>query len=134
LAELDTADRQEPAAAQSRSARLEDKITALKAQIATLKEIEARLQTTGETQISLTDPDARPITSGAGIAGYNVQTAVDAKHLDRTAASLGRCCYVRWIGRRPGAGRLDGQSRRGMPGARTQGKEAVAKWPIAGGS
>jgi transposase len=81
LAELDTADRQEPAAAQSRSARLEDKITALKAQMATLKEIEAKLQTTGETQISLTDPDARSmITRGAGIVGYNVQTAVDAKH------------------------------------------------------
>jgi transposase len=81
LAELDTADRQEPAAAQSRTARLEDKITALKAQMATLKEIEARLQTTGETQISLTDPDARSmITRGSGIVGYNVQTAVDAKH------------------------------------------------------
>jgi transposase len=81
LAELDTADRQEPAAAQSRSARLEEKITALKAQMATLKEIEAKLQTTGETQISLTDPDARSmITRGAGIVGYNVQTAVDAKH------------------------------------------------------
>jgi transposase len=46
LAELDTADRQVPAAAQSRSARLGDKITALKAQMATLKEIEAKLQTT----------------------------------------------------------------------------------------
>jgi transposase len=81
LAELDTADRQEPAAAQSRSARLADKITALKAQMATLKEIEAKLQASGETQISLTDPDARSmITRGAGIVGYNVQTAVDAKH------------------------------------------------------
>jgi transposase len=81
LAELDTADRQEPAAARSRSGRLADKITALKAQMAMLKEIEAKLQATGETQISLTDPDARSmITRGAGIVGYNVQTAVDAKH------------------------------------------------------
>jgi transposase len=81
LAELDTADRQEPAAAQSRSARLEEKITALKSQMAKLKEIEAKLKATGETQISLTDPDARSmITRGAGIVGYNVQTAVDAKH------------------------------------------------------
>jgi transposase len=81
LAELDTADRQEPAAAQSQSARLEDKITALKSQMAKLKEIEAKLKATGETQISLTDPDARSmITRGAGIVGYNVQTAVDAKH------------------------------------------------------
>jgi len=81
LAELDTADRQEPAAAQSRSVRLNDKIAALKSQMATLKEIEARLEETGETQISLTDPDARSMmTRGSGIVGYNVQTVVDAKH------------------------------------------------------
>jgi transposase len=81
LTELDTADRQEPAAAQSRSVRLNEKIAALKSQMATLKEIEAKLIETGETQISLTDPDARSMmTRGAGIVGYNVQTAVDAKH------------------------------------------------------
>lgn len=81
LAELETADRQEPAAAQSRSPRLEDKITALTEQTATLKEIQAKLQTSGETQNSLTDPDARSMTTrGAGIIDYNVQTAVDAKH------------------------------------------------------
>jgi hypothetical protein len=81
LAELDTADRHEPAAAQARSIRLNDKIAALKSQMATLKEIEAKLEANGETQISLTDPDARSMmTRGAGIVGYNVQTAVDAKH------------------------------------------------------
>jgi transposase len=81
LAELDRADRQEPAVAQSRSVRLNDKIAALQSQMATLKEIEAKLEATGETQISLTDPDARSmIARGAGIVGYNVQTAVDAKH------------------------------------------------------
>jgi len=46
-----------------------------------LKEIEAKLEETGETQISLTDPDARSMMSrGSGIVGYNVQTAVDTKH------------------------------------------------------
>jgi transposase len=81
LAELDTADRQEPAAAKSRVARLEEKITAMKAQMQMLKEVEQTMAATGETQISLTDPDARSmITRGAGIVGYNVQTAVDAKH------------------------------------------------------
>jgi len=81
LADLDTADRQEPAAKQARSARLNDKIAAMKSQMAALKEIEARLEATGETQISLTDPDARSMmTRGSGIVGYNVQTAVDAKH------------------------------------------------------
>ena len=81
LAELDTADRQEPVAAQAKSVRLNDKITALKSQMATLKEIEAKLEKTGETQISLTDPDSRSMMArGSGIVGYNVQTAVDAKH------------------------------------------------------
>jgi transposase len=81
LAELDTADRQEPAAKQAKTVRLNDKIAALKDQMATLKEIEAKLQETGETQISLTDPDARSMmTRGSGIVGYNVQTAVDTRH------------------------------------------------------
>jgi hypothetical protein len=49
--------------------------------MAALKEIEALLEATGETQISLTDPDARfMMTRGSGIVGYNVQTAVDAKY------------------------------------------------------
>ena len=81
LAELDTADRQEPAVKQARSARLNDKISAMKLQMAALREIEAKLEESGETQISLTDPDARSMmTRGSGIVGYNVQTAVDAKH------------------------------------------------------
>ena len=81
LAELDTADRQEPVAVQSKSVRLNDKIAALKSRLATLKQIEARLEETGETQISLSDPDSRSMmTRGSGIVGYNVQTAVDAKH------------------------------------------------------
>lgn len=55
-----------------RSARLNDKIAAMKSQMAALKEIEA----TGETHISLTDPDARSMmTRGSGIVGYKVQTA-----------------------------------------------------------
>jgi transposase len=40
-----------------------------------------RLEASGETQLSLTDPDARLLVkSGQGIAGYNVQIAVDDKH------------------------------------------------------
>jgi transposase len=81
LAELDSADRQEPTAAKPKRVRLEEKIAALKLQMASLKEIETKLVDTGETQISLTDPDSRSMmTSGSGIVGYNVQTAVDAKH------------------------------------------------------
>jgi hypothetical protein len=81
LAALDTADRQQPAVAQVKSARLEEKITALKAQMQALKEIEVQLNATPDKQISLTDPDARSMkTRGSGIVGYNVQTAVDATH------------------------------------------------------
>ena len=40
-----------------------------------------RLEESGETQLSLTDPDARLLVkNGQGIAGYNVQTVVDDKH------------------------------------------------------
>jgi len=81
LAELDTADRQEPTAKQAKTVRLNDKIASLKEQMAKLREIEAELEETGETQISLTDPDARSMmTRGSGIVGYNVQTAVDTRH------------------------------------------------------
>jgi len=81
LAELDGADRQDPGAAKPKRVRLEEKIAALESQMASLKEIEAKLVETGETQISLTDPDARSMmTRGSGIVGYNVQTVVDAKH------------------------------------------------------
>jgi len=81
LTDLDTADRQEPAVAQVRTERLQDKITALKAQLKALKVIEVQLEATPDKQISLTDPDARSMkTRGTGIVGYNVQTAVDAKH------------------------------------------------------
>jgi hypothetical protein len=88
LAELDTADRQEPAAAKSRSVRLHEKIAAMKEQMNALKDIEARLEATGETQISLTDQDARSmITRGAGIVGYNVFS--DAKWLAQSIFPAG---------------------------------------------
>jgi transposase len=55
----------------------------LKQQMAKLDTLETELEKTPDKQISLTDPDARSMaTSGRGtdIVGYNVQTAVDAKH------------------------------------------------------
>jgi transposase len=81
LTALDTADRQEPETAKAKTARLNEKIAALKAQMKALKEVEIQLEATPDKQISLTDPDARSMkTRGTGIVGYNVQTAVDAKH------------------------------------------------------
>jgi DDE domain len=81
LAATDTADRQEPAIAKVRTERLQDKIAALKEQMRSLKEIEVPLNAAPDAQVSLTDPDARSMkTRGTGVVGYNVQTAVDAKH------------------------------------------------------
>jgi len=81
LVDLDSADRQEPVVAKAKAERLHDKIAALKKQMKELKEIEVQLNETPDKQISLTDPDARSMkTRGTGIVGYNVQTAVDAKH------------------------------------------------------
>ena len=57
------------------------KVAALMAQRSRAQADLARLEDSGETQLSLTDPDARHLVkSGQGVAGYNVQIAVDDKH------------------------------------------------------
>jgi transposase len=81
LVALETADRQEPAIAKAKTERLQDKIAALKEQMLVLRDIEVQLNAAPDGQLSLTDPDARSMkTRGTGVVGYNVQTAVDAKH------------------------------------------------------
>ncbi len=81
LAQIRSVDRQESRIAKDKTERLESKIVKLKEEIKRLNEIEDKLLATPDKQISLTDPDARSmITRGSGIVGYNVQTAVDAKH------------------------------------------------------
>ncbi len=48
-----------------------------------LQTMESTIGAAPDQQISLTDPDARSMATsgkGTGIVGYNVQTAVDAKH------------------------------------------------------
>ena len=83
LAALDTADREEPSVAQAKTVRLHDKISMLKKQMQQLKDIEVERIAAPDQQISLTDPDARSMATsgrGSGMVGYNVQTAVDAKH------------------------------------------------------
>jgi hypothetical protein len=48
-----------------------------------LNQIGHQLREAPDQQVSLTDPDARYMATsgrGTGIVGYNVQTAVDAKH------------------------------------------------------
>ena len=48
-----------------------------------MDKMQDRLRSEPDEQLSLTDPDARSMMSqakGTGLVGYNVQTAVDAKH------------------------------------------------------
>src|SRR2546427_1825060 len=81
LADMDTADRAEPEVAELKKGRLQAKIAALKEQMQRLKTYEAQMLAKTAQQLSLTDPDARSMKSrDGGIVGYNVQTAVDAKH------------------------------------------------------
>ena len=81
LAAMDTADRAEPEVAELKKGHLREKIAALKERMSQLKIYEAQMLASADQQLSLTDPDARSMKSrDGGIVGYNVQTAVDAKH------------------------------------------------------
>jgi transposase len=83
LGQIASADRQESAIAEPKTKRLEDKIKALKQEMARLKKLEVQMLTAADEQISLTDPDARSMATsgrGTGMVGDNVQTAVDTKH------------------------------------------------------
>jgi transposase len=79
LAQLDGADRTEPAP--DDAGTLQDKVARLREEMARLKKLEVRMLEAPDQQLSLTDPDARSMNSrGSGVVGYNVQTAVDARH------------------------------------------------------
>jgi transposase len=83
LQSLDAADLQEGAVAEAKAERLKDKVAAMKAKLKQLKETEAKVLSTPDQQISLTDPDARAMATsmrGSGVVGYNVQIAVGTEH------------------------------------------------------
>ena len=80
---LDRADRDPTAVTEARVEHLKQKVEAVKAQMQRLKQIGEQLADAPDGPVSLTDRDARSMTTsgrGTGIVGYNVQTAVDAKH------------------------------------------------------
>ena len=80
---LETADRTQPPDLEAKTERLKDKIDRLRRQMRQLDQTKEKLQTQPDGQLSLTDPDARSMTShgkATGVVGYNVQAAVDAKH------------------------------------------------------
>ncbi len=83
LAELDEADRSERAVPEAKVRHLNEKVTALREEMARLKVLEKQLREQPDGQLSLTDPDSRSMKSagkGSGTVGYNVQTAVEPDH------------------------------------------------------
>jgi transposase len=82
LTAMETADRDPSDVTETKTTHLHKKIEHLKQQMQDLKAMQARLQETPSGQISLTDPDARAMATSTsrGLVGYNVQTAVDARH------------------------------------------------------
>ena len=80
---LETADRTQPPEVEAKTERLQEKLKKLREQMRQLDGIKEQLKSFPDSQVSLTDPDARSMTSqakGSGLVGYNVQTAVDARH------------------------------------------------------
>ena len=83
LGQIASADRQETTLNKGKTERLEGKIAKLKTETERLNQIEVQRLASTDQQVSLTDPDARSMATsgrGTGMVGYNVQTAVDAKH------------------------------------------------------
>jgi transposase len=84
LAQLDTADRQEPSEAlAAKTAHLKEKLVKLESEMQRLAALEKLMLASPDQQISLTDPDSRSMATsgrGSGVVGYNVQVAVDTEH------------------------------------------------------
>jgi transposase len=65
----------------ARAQGLAEKIAAIRTKRDRLRSLLADLDRTGESQVSLTDPDSRAMAAHTRVAvGYNAQVAVDAKH------------------------------------------------------
>ena len=84
LAQLDTADRQEPSdELAAKTEHLKEKLVKLGSEMQRLAAMEKLMLASPDQQISLTDPDSRSMATsgrGSGVVGYNVQVAVDTGH------------------------------------------------------
>ena len=82
LAMLDQADQDEPEIREVTAAELKQKIATMEAKMEELQQHEAEVDAHPDSQVSLTDPDARSMNKAGGgsTVGYNVQTVVDSKH------------------------------------------------------
>jgi transposase len=80
LTALERADREGGEIAEEKTPRLKEKIERLRQRVEDLKAMGARLEETPGAQVSLTDPDARAMSShgkGTDVVGYNVIVACD---------------------------------------------------------
>jgi transposase len=77
LAQLDTADRQEPSEElTAKTDHLKEKLVKLESEMQRLAAMEKLMLASPDQQISLTDPDSRSMATsgrGSGVVGYNVQ-------------------------------------------------------------
>ena len=84
LAQLDTADRQEPSESiELKKTHLKEKLEKLQSEMQKLEAIEQQVLASPDKQISLTDPDSRSMATsgrGSGVVGYNVQIAVETEN------------------------------------------------------
>ena len=81
LVRLDRADRNEDAASVTKAALLTTKIASLRERRQAHEAMLSELVASGDSQISLTDPDSRAMAAHPKVGvGYNAQVAVDAKH------------------------------------------------------
>jgi transposase len=81
LDQLDEADQQEAGVKSPTAEQLKEKIEQLRKRKENYEQVDKHLKASGETQISLTDPDSRAMKVGQGSdVCYNVQTVVDEKH------------------------------------------------------
>ena len=81
LRQLDAMDQGSAVVTEAQTTRLKEKIASLTEEVQQLQSIEIQRTEAPEQQVSLTDPDARSMTTrGTGVVGYNVQTAVDSRH------------------------------------------------------
>lgn len=81
LERLDRTDAEEGPASSARATAWAEKIASLKQRRTRYTELQAELERTGESQVSLTDPDSRAMATHPKVGvGYNAQVAVDAKN------------------------------------------------------
>src|SRR6266446_2039199 len=84
LAQLDTADRQDPSEIVTlKKMRYKEKLEKLKSEMAKLAAIEKQVLASPDKQVSFTDPDSRSMATsgrGSGMVAYNVQSAVDTEN------------------------------------------------------